>query len=104
MKVHKWWKMSDELDGYLSKLLKNWAVRQPLPKDGRERLLRAAVAAPAIPVQSGHLAIFDFLIKYFAAQTRDYELISPLHDAVITPYSQSQVWSMELASSWHLAS
>ena len=96
--------MKYEVDSYLSKLLKNWAARQPLPKDGRERLLRAAAATPAIPVQNGRLAIFDFLIRYFAAQTRDYELISPLHDAVITPYSQSQVWSLELASSWHLAS
>ena len=96
--------MKYEVDSYLSKLLKNWAARQTLPEDGRERLLRAAASTPAIPEQNGRVAIFDFFIRYFAAQTRDYEFISPLHDAVVTPYSQSQVWSMELASSWHLAS
>ena len=96
--------MKYEVDSYLSRSLKNWAARQTLPEDGRERLLRAAASTPVLLVQNERLSIFDFFIRYFAAQTRDYKFISPLHDAVVTPYSQSQVWSMELASSWHLAS
>lgn len=34
--------MDDEMDVFLGRCLKNWAARQPLEKDGRERLLRAA--------------------------------------------------------------
>jgi hypothetical protein len=96
--------MSDELDGYISRSIKNLAARHPLPKDGRERLLRAAASSPALVEQERQFAIFDFLVKYFASQTHDYQFVSPLHDAVVTPFSQSQVFSLEFASSWRLAS
>ncbi len=41
--------MDHELDRYLSRCLKNWTARQPLPNQGREALLKAAAASPPPP-------------------------------------------------------
>ena len=96
--------MSDDLDLYLSRQLKNWAARKPLPKDGREKLLRAAATPIPLHEQALRIPFIDFLVKYFAPQTHGYKFVSQSHDLVVKPYSQSQIWSWEFASTWRMAS
>ena len=96
--------MSDDLDLYLSRSIKNLAARKPLPKEGKERLLRVAASPIPLHEQALRLPVFDFIIKYFAPQTHGYQFVSPMDKVIMRPYSQTEIGSWEFASSWRMAS
>jgi len=96
--------MNDDLDFYLSRDIKNWAARHPLPKGGQERLLRAAAYISPQQEQSFRFPLVDLIIKYFAPQTHGYQFISPFDEVIAKPFTQTQLWSWEFASTWRIAS
>ena len=97
--------MNDELDLYISRQLKNWAARHPVPKDGRKRLLRAAAFSRGVreQEQSRSLSLVDVVIRFLAPQTHDYKFMYPLNELTLKPFAQSQMWSAEISPIWRFA-
>lgn len=89
--------MNDNMDGYLSRTIKNWAARQRVPAGGRELLLQTA-ARPNPPPQS--LALMDLLDLL---QRAFFGPANLKHDeAALGPFSQSRTWSFHVATSMRM--
>jgi hypothetical protein len=80
------------MDSLIERNLKNWAVRQPSPVDGRERLLQAAKVPPPV----GHFVIRLWLDKLFS-----YSLPQLLFEDEAVPvwHTQFRIWSYYITSS-----
>lgn len=83
-----------QVDDYVGRSLKNWAVQQPLPVDGRERLLRAARIRPEMFDGRRLPEVGKFLKSFFNAQPAlEYQ-----PDWLFVPFTQSRLWSFHVAT------
>ena len=94
--------MKDDFDIYLSTAFKNMAARYPIPKGGRERLLRAAVSPSTLDERPNRIPFFDLLVRYFAPQTHDYQFVSPIDEVFGKTFSNAQIWSWGFVSAWRM--
>jgi hypothetical protein len=86
--------MNDNMDGYLSRTMKNWAARQRVPAGSRERLLQMA-AHPTTPPES--LDLLDLLRRaLFGPVTLKHD------EPALGPFSQSRTWSFHVATSMRM--
>lgn len=81
---------NDGMDSYLGICIKNWAAQHQPPADGREKLLRSIVAAPAQPEIS---PIRRFFMRWFAPQP----IYRPTGNWLLVPFTQSRAWSFHIA-------
>ena len=91
--------MSDGMDVYLGRSLKNWSARHRPPADGRRRLLRTLLTSPAIPQ--------DRLMARFVAFLQNRNRISMQEAYIYTarPVDSttiSQAWYWHITMNWRL--
>jgi hypothetical protein len=85
--------MNDNMDGYLSRTIKNWAARQRVPAGSRERLLQLAAQPDASPQPMG---LLDLIRRAFGPATLKHD------EAALGPFSQSRTWSFHVATSMRM--
>lgn len=81
------------MDPFISRSLKNWAVRQSLPKDGKQRLLDAA--------QGFSPPLERYIFRMLLDKLFSHSLQQHSYDDYATTISHAQfrVWSFYITSS-----
>ena len=87
-----------EMDAYISRCLKNWATLQQPAPDGRQRLLRTASIRPDLYRTRLAPPIANIIKSIFYAQP----VIEPESDWLLTPFTQSRLWSFHMATASRL--
>ena len=87
--------MSDAIDVYIERFLKNWAARHRPSKDGRARLLSEASRPPS----EDPTPISRFFSTYSNRWSSPGEqLYAQRHWQLIEPFAQSMNWSFHLVT------
>lgn len=90
--------MNDDMDGYLSRSLKNWAAKNQPPEDSRARLLQAAGSTP---VQRDRQIIRVMTAVWSKLFGREW--VYAEGDWLIGPHTHSRTWSFHIETNWRLA-
>jgi hypothetical protein len=98
MKDREWCDMDNELDVYLSRSLKKWAVENQPPPEGREQLL-AVAATPPLHHQHLFFRILGLLFSFVFVPRLNY----PREECVTVPVTRSCIWNYHFESAWRLA-
>ena len=83
--------MNDEMDVYLNRYLKNWAVQLRPPADGREQLMQKAAAPPA----EQEMSYLHALLNKLLSRSTSYH---PHCGYLFGPFTQSRAWSFHIAA------
>ena len=86
------------MDAYISRCLKNWAAYRQPSADGRQRLLRAAAVGPDLYRTRLAPPIASIIRSILYTQP----VIEPESDWLLTPFTQSRLWSFHMATSSRL--
>ncbi len=86
--------MSDEMDRYIDRCLKNWAAKFQPPADGRTRLLRRALTPPA-PEPAPLSSFFAALTNRWSPSREHY--YSQRHWQLVRSETRSIDWSLGFA-------
>jgi len=91
--------MTDEMDVYLSRCIKNWASESQPPSGGRRQLMNAAAL---LPVQSENrlLSLVHTITHRFTCASYNFNTYEIWHGGPIT---QSPAWYFHVTLNWRTA-
>lgn len=92
--------MTDDMDGYISRCLKNWTARQPAPEGGREALLARASTSDW---DERGLIVRLFSSIQVRVRTSPEPFYPNSHLPFMQPFTLSTLWSFHLLADQRLA-
>jgi hypothetical protein len=91
--------MTDEMDVYLGRCIKNWASMSQSPSDGRRQLMKAAALLP-VQEESWVQNLFHTITHRFTCASYNFNTYENWHGGSFT---QSPTWYFHVSLNWRTA-